>query len=171
MKKIFIILFVLLLITSCTEARTIEFNYLLNGGAIIATFKGEPQISVNKYSDKRYKEIEEKFLETLYIMDKEFKDKNNSDYTPYEQIVGFINYMDGRIITVDKIPFKITLTENRIIGSSDDGKTIHYITYNNRKNSHSSNRNNRHYSTIGHSIGLGLGGASGSLRGGISGLL
>ena len=168
MKKILIILFVLLLITSCTEDRTIRFKHQLNGETL-ATFKAEPQISVKKYSEKRYEEIEHKFFETLDKLNTEFKE-NNPDYTPYEKIAGFIDYMDGLTITVEKIPFKITLIENRIIGSSDDGKTIRYEAYG-KSNNHSSNRNNKHYSAIGHSIGLGLGGASGALRGGMSGLL
>lgn len=168
MKKFLIIISILFLITSCYNTTSFEYHFT-RGDKILATFKASPTTPIK--SDE-YDIYRDHFLaEVDYIWD-EIRD-SNYDKTYYDALMLYFEYMDGREIKVSEdVSFKVNLIDNRVIKGTNDGNSV-YIRSSGSSNSSGNGRrsNNKHYSSIGHSIGLGLGGASGALRGGMVGLL
>ena len=166
MKKILIILFVLLLITSCTEEKDNSFYFKISHKGIeVARFK----VEVDEYVDE---ELKNELLKKIQL---EFSSRfaNTDDVG---EVINYCFFIDNQFYIIDDVWFKVILKEIYIM---EDGEstTVEYVgTDNNSFRSRSSGGSgggsrSRHYSAIGHSIGLGLGGASGALRGGMSGLL
>lgn len=164
MKKILIILFVLLLITSCVEEKDNSFYFKISHkGTEVARFK----VEVDEYVDE---ELKNELLKKIQL---EFSSRfaNTDDVG---EVINYCFFIDNQFYIIDDVWFKIILKEIYIM---EDGEstTVEYVgTDNNSFRSRSSgggSSRSRHYSAIGHSIGLGLGGASGALRGGMSGLL
>lgn len=165
MKKILIIL--LFLITSCYNTTSFEYHFT-RGDKILATFKASPTTPIK--SDE-YDVYRDHFLaEVDYIWD-EIRN-SNYDKTYYDTLMLYFEYMDGREIKVSEdISFKVNLIDNRVIKGTNDGNSVYIRSSGSNNSSRERSSNNKHYSSIGHSIGLGLGGASSALRGGMVGLL
>ena len=167
MKKIIIILFVLLLITSCySEEDNNDFYFnIAYKGIEIAKFKVEVDDNIDE-------ELKKELLEKVQL---EFSSRfSNTD--DVGEVINYCFFIDNQFYIIDDAWFKIILKEIYIM---EDGEitTVEYVgtdnnSFRSRSGGDSSSRGgSRHYSAIGHSIGLGLGGASGALRGGMSGLL
>ena len=166
MKKIIIILFVLLLITGCySEEDNNDFYFnIAYKGIKIAKFKVEVDNNIDE-------ELRKELLEKVQL-DFSFRFSNTDDV---REVINYCFFIDNQFYIIDDALFKIILKEIYI---REDGEitTVEYVgtdnnSFKSRSGGGSSRGRSRHYSAIGHSIGLGLGGASGALRGGMSGLL